>query len=286
MATKLDSSIFCSSSSATLFRAWCNFIRDTFLLGFVQTADTGQANLATISAPTGYNESTGFQIYRTNDGLTAVYVKVEFGSSQSGPTNPAIWFTVGTATNGAGVIAGSVLVARTQLSVSVDAVTQHICFGSGANNRICFAMFLSALSTPWWFSLERLKDADIADVDTGVVVDWGNGYQNHKSLCAPFSGIIPTPENGMQFVLSSNNPAAYGDVIPEGLRIPMLGSSEYPGRNIAVCMANDFSAFAEPTLRINVTDHKFKHCGLNINTLRGGSSGVFDAATRLLLRYD
>lgn len=286
MATLYDNSILCYSANATQFRAWCNFIKSSFLLGFVQTADTGQVDLSAVAAPTSTNQVMGYQIYKTNDAFTPVYVKVEFGSGSSAGSMPSIWITVATGTNGAGQMTGTILFPRTQISNSLDASTLNTCFASGANNRVCFALFLSSSSLPWWFSLERLKDAAIADVDTGVVIDWGFGYSGHRSLCAPFSGIIPTPEFGMQFVLSSNNPAAYGNVIPEGLRIPMLGPSQYPGRNIAICMANDWGNFAETDLTINVTTHKFKHCGPNITTLRGGSASSSDSATRLLLRYE
>jgi hypothetical protein len=286
MSTATDNTIVASNDTAAHFRAWCTFIHNAFLLGFLAGTDSGQVDLTTVAAPSATQTASGYKIYKTNDGLTIVYVKVEFGSS-SVATYPSIWITVGTGTNGVGTITGTILFARTQLFMSVqDPVTQHPCFASGANNRVAFAVFLGTAGYPIWFSLERRKDANIADVDTGIIIDWGSPGTLVHSLCAPFTGVIPTPEIGMQFILSSNNPAAYGSTIPEGLRIPCLGPSEPPGRSIAICMVNDYGSGATPTLTINGTNHTFKQMGPNINTLRGASVAAVDVNTRLLLRYE
>ena len=286
MSTAIDSSIRCSNSTDAQFRAWAAFIHSVFILGLINTADSGQVDLATVVKPSVINTAQGYKVYRTNDGLTNVYIKIEYGSGGNAGY-PSIWVTVGTATDGAGTIGGVILLSRTQITCSInDAVNTNVCFGSGATDRVCFAVFLSISTAPFWFSLERRRDANLANADTGVIIDWGLATTGHKSLCAPFAGVIPTPELGLPFVLSSNNPAAYGSVIPEGLRIPCLGPTESPGINVAACMANDWGAFATPTLTINSVDHVFKHCGSNISTLRNGVGGPFDAQTRLLLRYE
>lgn len=286
MATLADNTIIASNSTAAMFRAWCTFIHDAFLLGFSAGSDSGQVDLTTVAAPSSTAQSMGYKIYKTNDGLTQVFVKVEFGSSSPAAV-PSIWITVGTGTNGAGTITGTVLLSRTQLCTATsDAVTQHPCYASGTTSRICFAIFLAAATYPIWFSLERRKDTSIADVDTGVIIDWGSNLAKANSLCAPFSGVIPVAEVGLGFLLSSNNPAVYGSTIPEGLRVPFLGPTEPPGRNLAVCAANDYGAYATPTLTINVTNHTFRHLGPNINTLRNGVGGPFDSTTRLLIRYE
>jgi hypothetical protein len=286
MATLFTNSLYNSNSTDPLFRAWATFIHNIFMLGFVNVTDAAQIDLTTVLKPAATQTSQGFKIYRTNDGLTPVYLKVEFGSGTAA-LQPSIWLTVSTGYTAGGTMGGLILMARYQLTGAVnDATNPHSCFGSGANNRVCFALFTSLASCPFWFSFERRKDANIADVDTGVLLDGGLDISAHWSLCAPFTGLIPTKEVGCQFILSSNNPAAYGNAIPEGLRIPCLGPSEPPGMNVAFCNANDYGAYAEPTLTINVTDVKFKHCGTLIKTLRCGGATCVDANTRLLLRYD
>ncbi|MDG4594210.1 MAG: hypothetical protein P9F75_00700 [Candidatus Contendobacter sp.] len=287
MSTTLDTTLYASNSTDAMFRAWASFIHSVFALGLTNTADTGQINLATVTKPSVASASQGYKMYRTNDGLTNVYIKCEFGCT-SNVLYPSLWITIGTGTDGAGTINGTVLMARTQLYTGAsDTTNQHLCFGSAANNRVCFGMFLSVTSTTaFWFSLERRKTSALADADTGIIIDSGRGSAGHMSLCAPFTGVIPTPETGLQFILTTNNPGVYGNTIPEALRIPCLGPSEPPGLNVAICNVNDYGAFAEVTININGVNRAYKHCGANINSLRGMSTGVGDANTRLMLRYE
>ena len=213
-------------------------------------------------------------------------IKVEFGSGTQALT-PVIWLTIGTAYTLGGTIGGVVLLPRLQItSTSNDITTNHVCFGSSGVDRLCFAMFTGSANHAFWFSFERRKDATITNADTGIILDGGLASTLHWSQCVPFTGVIPIAEKGMQFILSTNNPAAYGNLVPEGLRIPCLGPSEPPGLNIAVCTASDYGSYAEPVLNIATVDHVFKHCGPNITTLRGATTGVVDVNTRLLLRYE
>ena len=158
--------------------------------------------------------------------------------------------------------------------------------GSAGPNRICFAMFIDADAAPFWFSFERRKNSSLADADTGVLIDWGGGATQHYSLCAPFEGVIPVKENGLQFILTTVNPGIYGSEVPVGLRIPVLGPSEAPGKNIGFCNSADFGDYAEPMLTIGTEEIAFKHCGPYIHNLRGASAQWIDPQTRLLLRFD
>lgn len=286
MATKYDSSLIPSSLTLAAHRAYVQFIHDAFLLGFVKTADSGQVTPSAIAATTAANQVQGYNIFRTNDALSAIYFKVEYGS---GATNgfPSLWITIGTGSDGSGGITGNIFLPRQQInSAGTSTTAQQICFASGANNRLTLAMFLTTIAYGFWFSFERRKDNNLADADTGILIDWGLTTSGHSSLCAPFTGVIPSVEKGLQFILTSNSPGIYNNLVPEGLRIPCLGPSEPPGRNIALCNNGDWGDFAEPTLTINGTEHVFKHCGPRITTLRGGNTGPYDATTRLLLRYE
>lgn len=70
----------------------------------VQTADTGQLNLSTVTRPS-IGTYAGYEIFRFNDALQAtvpIFVKVEYGSSATAVTIPALGVTCGSGTDGAG----------------------------------------------------------------------------------------------------------------------------------------------------------------------------------------
>ena len=96
-----------SNSTDALFRDWGSKISTALsAIGLVRTADTGQIDWATVLTPSATNQSRGYEIYRFNDALQGTYpifVKVEYGSA----TNilwPCTWWTVGSATDGAGTL--------------------------------------------------------------------------------------------------------------------------------------------------------------------------------------
>lgn len=286
MATQINTVLFSSNSTPTNFRAWIQFVDAAFKMGFAAAGDSGQVDLTTVANPTAANFSSGYKVYQSNDGLSPIFIKVEYGSGS--PANvPCIWITIGTASNGAGVIGGTILVNRQQImGVDGGIIIQHLSFASGGPGRMAMALFTSASTTPIWLAIERRKTAAIADDDTGIIIDFGNGSAGHKSLCAPFAGVIPAPENGLQFVLTTVNPGIYGNTVPAGLRIPCLGASEPPGLNVAVANSGDWGAYAVITLAVNGDNHTYKQCGPYITTLRGLSSGLGDVNTRLLLRFE
>jgi hypothetical protein len=288
MATKTDSTIIGANDTDAHFRAWAQFIHDVFALTscWVQTGDTGQVNLATVTKPGAANTSQGYEIWRMNDSLQStkpVFLKLEYGSG--GATNtPAIWLTIGTGSDGAGTITGT-LFARTQNPATTsNTSTPNKCFGSASTNRITVAMFLDVASLPIWFAIERTKDSTGADTSVGLILAFGpSGGVNTKSVVLPFGATAPTPETGLQCILSTNNPTAYTGDQGIGLMIPMLGVAVQPGLNVLVTMANDFAAFAQPTFTLYSATHTWQHMGANINSLaRGGQ----DSNTRLMLRYE
>lgn len=91
------------------FRAW-GLELSTELDAFLpKTADTGQINWSTVTRPA-TNTAAGYEIRRFNDSLQAtapIFIKLEYGTFNSAMI-PSIWLTVGTGTNGAGTLTGSV----------------------------------------------------------------------------------------------------------------------------------------------------------------------------------
>jgi hypothetical protein len=256
------------------------------MLGFINVTDSGQIDLTNTPIPTVAKTTIGYKIYRTNDSMTPIYFKVEFGAGGN-PLYPLIAITIGTAYINGGTISGLILLSRIELNQnSLDSSTSQVAFGSGDTNRVCFVIFASSAVVPMFFSFERRKDINISDVDTGVLLDWSSTISKNRTLCVPFTGVIPVADVGFHFILTTTSPAAYGNVVPQGLRIPCLGPSEPPGMNMAFCTTGDYGAFAEPTITINSTNVKFKQCGSFLTSLRATTGTSDETQTRLLLRYE
>lgn len=87
-------------------RAFAQAIHDMLIAaGATQTADTGQANLATITRPA-VGAVSGYEMFRFNDAEQAtlpIFVKVEYGTGNQ-PTIPGLRVTASYGTNGAGVL--------------------------------------------------------------------------------------------------------------------------------------------------------------------------------------
>lgn len=89
--------------------------------GLTQTADTGQCwtpNTATATWSSSVNTSFGYVIGEFNDALNTdypVYIRFDFGNGAV-DTNPQVWLTVGTSTNGSGTIGGTSMTKGAALS--------------------------------------------------------------------------------------------------------------------------------------------------------------------------
>lgn len=95
------------TSNDTNFRAWGSGIAGGIVAaGLVKTADTGQVDWVTVLRATATLQKQGYEIYRFDDALQAtrpVFIRIDYGSG-SNVSNPMMWLTVGTATDGAGTI--------------------------------------------------------------------------------------------------------------------------------------------------------------------------------------
>jgi hypothetical protein len=134
MATNSPSITYDNSTDA-LFRAWVLAYHNALVsgVGLTNTADTGQIDTSTVLKPAAGNTAQGYKIYKFNDGLTDFFIKVEFGSGANGALNPAVWYTIGWATNGAGSLTGIQLSGRFRLNINqsnaaAGALTSLFCF--------------------------------------------------------------------------------------------------------------------------------------------------------------
>ena len=94
------------SSTLANFKSWGQAMSTFIASQWTQTSDTGQINWTTVSLPAA-GSTGGFEIYRPNDALTPIYLRIDYGRATS---SSAAWFevTIGTGTNGAGTLTGNV----------------------------------------------------------------------------------------------------------------------------------------------------------------------------------
>ncbi len=91
------------NTSDVTFRLWATNVGFwTGVTGMVQTADTGQINLGSVTRAA-LNTAAGYQIWRLAD--STLYMKFEYGTGTA-TANPQMWITVGTGSNGSGTITG------------------------------------------------------------------------------------------------------------------------------------------------------------------------------------
>jgi hypothetical protein len=290
MAVKTDNTVVVQSSTDAEFRLWASFIHSVFVLTscWVDTAAAGSIDFTTVLKPAALNTSQGFKVYRMNDTLQAtapVFVKIEYGSAAAA-VNPAIWFTVGTTHDGSGNL-GNILFVRTQIFAGGASSSASKCIGSADTNRVTFAMFLNIVNTyPFWFSIERTKDATGADTGTGLLLAFGKAFAIHTSAYLPFVTSIPPATIGLHCILTNESPSAWDGDVGVSAMIPMGTAPKQPGLNIILCRALDFADYAGPIVTIYGASHAYQHCGPNISSLKAGAGALADTNIRLCLRYE
>lgn len=139
-----------SQTSDANFRTWvAEVITNLLAIGLTQTGDTGQINTTTVTRAAVNQTAAGYVVFRFNDTLQStapIFFKLEFGSGATQPTDPAMWITVGTGSNGTGTITG-VTSGRcpagfniTPLSL-INPYVSRFCYGAGASQGIAWMCF-------------------------------------------------------------------------------------------------------------------------------------------------
>jgi hypothetical protein len=172
MGTKVFYQTVISNASDTTFRAWGQQLSNAIATaGLVRTADSGQVNWATVTAPVGANTMAGYEIYRFNDALQStapIFIKMEYGCGTA-VGHPQVWITVGTGTNGAGTITGlaSARFAKTTTGTTASTVNTYVCNPGGST----FVLVLGAGSNINCHNaivVDRTRDANGAATDDGL----------------------------------------------------------------------------------------------------------------------
>lgn len=200
MATR-NPSVGSSTDNNTILRAWIGEIHTSLAaFGLVQTADTGQVNLATVVGPLNSNIVFGYSVWRFADALQAtapVFFKIEYATDfqVNAHYSPALWLTVGQGSDGAGNITGR-STGRIQMATqNDDATTARACYHSGDSARCQIHMWRNS-GNPGigssgvgpgnlFFSIERTHDASGANTTDGALVitsDLPNRSYKHQVL--------------------------------------------------------------------------------------------------------
>lgn len=230
MATSTFAATFKQTTDAE-FRAWVVAVKTAWLAaGWTQTADTGQIDTATVLTPSGTNQSRGYIIAQLNDGVSpAVYCKLEFGSG-SATTTPALWFTLGLATNGAGTLSAGG--ARYQILLSAETVsrTSYVSYSTSDSR---FVMYLNDAGTsPVLIMVERSRASTGAVSSVGVSFHFnrfatnsvGSGFVPYSGTVSEgtlpvYSGVIGTGTAGSDIYLAPAWIAA-----PHGALLSLVGA--------------------------------------------------------------
>lgn len=260
--------------------------------GWVQTADAGQANPATVVRPGAGSTVAGYLIYRMADalqGAAPVYMKLEVGSGAAGASSFSIWVTVGSGTDGAGALTG-ILSERIQFSQSTLAVsaTPYECQWSGATDRFAMCLFRDDPTTTHTlvFGIERSKDDTKANTGAGVLIQGGRGGGN-TAVGAFFKQQYldrATGPGNVDNILVSACPVGttggYGTTVGVYPTIPLAGVAQEPGLNFAIYLAGDIPAGSTQTLSVAGTNHDYLMLGDNLPW------ASWTASTRLAMRSE
>jgi hypothetical protein len=156
------------------FRGWgADLSAKLAAVGLVKTADTGQINWTTVTRP-GVNTYAGYEIWRYPD--SSIFMKWEFGTG-SGAASPGVRVQVGTGSNGAGTLTGTLSAANTIFvdRLLASAGTQRQSVMCLSNGFFGFSGYLGAFDTDRegaFFAVSRTTDANGAVTSDGACVYW------------------------------------------------------------------------------------------------------------------
>lgn len=161
------------------FRLWGSELNTKLAaVGLVQTADTGQINWVTV-VRAGVNSEAGYEIWRMNDtlqGTAPVFLRIGYGTATA-VNNPRIQITLGTGSDGAGVITGTALTIAQNINGSAGQTTEtarqsYLCVVDGF---IGLNWKTGAGASEAFFAFCRTVNSNGTPSATGGMVVWGSG---------------------------------------------------------------------------------------------------------------
>ncbi len=231
-ATAIDVSAFTTDAK---FRAWVAAVHNAMAgAGFVQTADTGQINPATVLKPTAVSTVAGYEIWRFDDALQStapVFMKLWYSSSSVTSGNGmALYVHVGTGSDGAGYLTGLISnlspgIFTSSTAVSNTSASVMACHTAGYGMILPGAL-VNATNNAGLCVIARTCNTSGTLTGEGVAI-YRQGTAN--SLLMTASGISFT--TGTVFgavaprsaVVSTTASMASGDAVPMGKNYAPLG---------------------------------------------------------------
>lgn len=279
-----------SHAATANFRIWvAEVIAQLLAVGLTQTSDTGQINTATVNKPA-TSTMAGYAIFRFNDTAHAtspIFIKIEFGTGSSTGT-PAMMITVGTGSNGAGTINGTVM-DRVMLTNDVTPTSTATPYVS----RFCYNATQGFLGMVWkiagtgstnislgGFFVFRSTDAAGAVTTEAVMLltnapnvggSSGNpGYMQVISYltATAYNSVFGTPWpttywGYFPFALSVTLYGGNGQVMPVFQFTPVVGISA----QLALALISEVGLGSTVTLAlIGVTTHTYLQVGSGVGT--------------------
>lgn len=173
--------------------------------GWTKTADTGQIDWTTVTKAAGVSTSQGYEIRTSTDALTAIYVKIEYGSNATSANQLGFWITTGTGSNGTGTLTGQVG-ARTQIA-SATSTAANVDYVSATTSRFSIAHYVptTAASSSLAFLVQRTTDATGADTSTGFIC-LIESATSAKNQYTSFAGGASTQRGNIGWMLYGTTP--------------------------------------------------------------------------------
>lgn len=272
------------NSTDAAFRLWGKGLSDALTaVGVIKTGDTGQINWTTVTHPTVAGAYQGYEIrvLSTPSGFP-VYIKIEFGCTSGSVNAPAIRVTVGSGSDGAGTINGSVASA-VSISCLQSAVTYN-CYVSGDTSRMSFGMFLTDTSNVGMTcAVGRRKDSAGNDLDYGVNITaaWLTG-RSQQYLPKPSLGSA-YPSAAMTSLQSLCPPSGTGSYNGDTGAFPVffnLGAPENPDMGLCIYCVGDYATGAVVPVTMYGQTYNFITMGAGISPTANGNGNA-----RVAVRY-
>jgi len=226
-------------NSDAAHRTFCALFHNALIAaGWLQTADTGQANLATLIQP-GQDAVSGFEVWAMNDALAATFpalLKIEYSAGFA--AGAGFYITVGFATDGAGTIVGN---SSTRIQMKGVPGGTGNCYFSGTSGSFRFVLWPSLDRCLGLVSIERDRDALGVPTSHGLhIIACARESAYNVSRYVPLAGTAPAPENKLCALLSTQVSQAGDGFIGVSAVRPVNGVIRPASLGVLACCKGDF----------------------------------------------
>jgi hypothetical protein len=232
------------NSTLANFQAWSSAIYNAFIsFGWAQTADSGQADNPIAAVPSG---AWPYWIFKSTDALSStlpIYIKVACGFNS---TQPQIQITVGTGSDGSGIIIG-ITISNAPWTITTfnynEGSIPYPCFFSGDSSSFRMYLWQSInLTIGVVFGVERSLNSSGANTASFITVLCANTYSQSQIFQQSLTSSLPgNREMGIiGLALTNGSNTGYWNGSVASLPVfPILGQCMSPMLGWQMCAAND-----------------------------------------------